>query len=98
MQAYFPSISQPEGVPLKIQDAKGKDWVFQFRFWPNNNSRMYVLEGVTPCIQSMQLQAGDTGDLLSPLRNNIEIFPSICVNSCTSYSWPTYHLIFWKID
>ncbi|GAB4856230.1 hypothetical protein Ancab_014157 [Ancistrocladus abbreviatus] len=59
-EAYFPPISQPEGVPLKIQDVKGKEWVFQFRFWPNNNSRMYVLEGVTPCIQSMQLQAGDT--------------------------------------
>lgn len=60
-QAYFPTISQPEGLPLKVQDASGKEWVFQFRFWPNNNSRMYVLEGVTPCIQSMQLQAGDTG-------------------------------------
>ncbi|KAL0542844.1 hypothetical protein IC582_017925 [Cucumis melo] len=59
-EAYFPSISQPEGLPLKVQDAKGKEWIFQFRFWPNNNSRMYVLEGVTPCIQSMQLQAGDT--------------------------------------
>ncbi|KAK7855823.1 B3 domain-containing transcription repressor VAL2 isoform X2 [Quercus suber] len=59
-EAYFPAISQPEGLPLRIQDVKGKEWVFQFRFWPNNNSRMYVLEGVTPCIQSMQLQAGDT--------------------------------------
>ncbi|ONK62555.1 uncharacterized protein A4U43_C07F5310 [Asparagus officinalis] len=59
-EAYFPPISQPEGLPLKIQDAKGKEWHFQFRFWPNNNSRMYVLEGVTPCIQSLQLQAGDT--------------------------------------
>ncbi|KAH9307875.1 hypothetical protein KI387_035786, partial [Taxus chinensis] len=59
-EAYFPPISQPEGVPLAVQDAKGKDWVFQFRYWPNNNSRMYVLEGVTPCIQAMQLQAGDT--------------------------------------
>ncbi|KGN58689.1 B3 domain-containing transcription repressor VAL2 isoform X2 [Cucumis sativus] len=59
-EAYFPPISQPEGLPIRIQDVKGKEWVFQFRFWPNNNSRMYVLEGVTPCIQSMQLQAGDT--------------------------------------
>ncbi|CAN6468088.1 unnamed protein product [Victoria cruziana] len=59
-EAYFPPISIPEGRPLTIQDAKGRDWVFQFRFWPNNNSRMYVLEGVTPCIQAMQLQAGDT--------------------------------------
>ncbi|XVF27721.1 hypothetical protein REPUB_Repub14bG0133000 [Reevesia pubescens] len=58
-EAYFPPIYQPEGLPLKVQDSKGKDWVFQFRFWPNNNSRMYVLEGVTPCIQNMQLQAGD---------------------------------------
>ncbi|KAL8224747.1 hypothetical protein R6Q57_017304 [Mikania cordata] len=59
-EAYFPPISQPEGLPLRIQDVKGKEWLFQFRFWPNNNSRMYVLEGVTPCIQSMQLKAGDT--------------------------------------
>ncbi|KAF8095293.1 hypothetical protein N665_0337s0001 [Sinapis alba] len=59
-EAYFPPISQSEGIPLKIQDVRGKEWTFQFRFWPNNNSRMYVLEGVTPCIQSMMLQAGDT--------------------------------------
>ncbi|XP_078156962.1 B3 domain-containing protein Os07g0563300-like isoform X2 [Carex rostrata] len=59
-EAYFPTISQPEGLPLTVQDASGKEWQFQFRFWPNNNSRMYVLEGVTPCIQAMQLQAGDT--------------------------------------
>ncbi|CAI9087602.1 OLC1v1021710C1 [Oldenlandia corymbosa var. corymbosa] len=58
-EAYFPPISSPDGVPLEVQDLKGKDWIFQFRFWPNNNSRMYVLEGITPCIQSMQLQAGD---------------------------------------
>uniref|UniRef100_F6GUB3 B3 domain-containing transcription repressor VAL1 n=1 Tax=Vitis vinifera TaxID=29760 RepID=F6GUB3_VITVI len=59
-EAYFPPISQSEGLPLRVQDAKGTEWTFQFRFWPNNNSRMYVLEGVTPCIQSMQLRAGDT--------------------------------------
>ncbi|CAK9139870.1 unnamed protein product [Ilex paraguariensis] len=59
-EAYFPRISQSEGVPIRIQDIKRKEWTFQFRFWPNNNSRMYVLEGITPCIQSMQLRAGDT--------------------------------------
>ncbi|KAJ4903275.1 B3 domain-containing transcription repressor VAL1 [Raphanus sativus] len=59
-EAYFPPISQSEGIPLKIQDVRGTEWTFQFRFWPNNNSRMYVLEGVTACVQSMMLQAGDT--------------------------------------
>ncbi|KAL7264167.1 hypothetical protein ACSBR1_002174 [Camellia fascicularis] len=59
-EAYFPPISQSDGLPIRVQDIKGKEWTFQFRFWPNNNSRMYVLEGVTPCMQNMQLQAGDT--------------------------------------
>jgi hypothetical protein len=59
-EAYFPPISQSEGLPMRIKDIKGKEWTFQFRFWTNNNSRMYVLEGVTPCLQHMQLQAGDT--------------------------------------
>ncbi|XP_019439592.1 PREDICTED: B3 domain-containing transcription repressor VAL1-like isoform X3 [Lupinus angustifolius] len=59
-EAYFPPISNSEGLPLRVQDVKGNEWTFQFRFWPNNNSRMYVLEGVTPCIQAMQLCAGDT--------------------------------------
>ncbi|XP_024528328.1 B3 domain-containing protein Os07g0563300 isoform X1 [Selaginella moellendorffii] len=59
-EAYFPTISQAEGLPLRINDISGREWQFQFRFWPNNNSRMYVLEGVTPCIQAMHLQAGDT--------------------------------------
>ncbi|KAG6418058.1 hypothetical protein SASPL_120257 [Salvia splendens] len=59
-EAFFPLINQSEGIPILIQDMTGKEWTFQFRFWPNNNSRMYVLEGVTPCIQNMQVQAGDT--------------------------------------
>ncbi|KAH6828299.1 hypothetical protein C2S53_014075 [Perilla frutescens var. hirtella] len=59
-ETFFPLINQSEGIPIRIQDIKGKEWTFQFRFWPNNNSRMYVLEGVTPCIQNMQVQAGDT--------------------------------------
>nr|GMD15731.1 B3 domain-containing transcription repressor VAL1-like [Ipomoea batatas] len=59
-EAYFPAINHSEGIAIRVQDIKGQEWTFQFRFWPNNNSRMYVLEGVTPCIQSMQLQAGDT--------------------------------------
>ncbi|KAJ4912819.1 B3 domain-containing transcription factor VAL3 [Raphanus sativus] len=59
-EAFLPQISQTDGVPLTVHDSTGKEWTFQFRFWFNNNSRMYFLEGVTPCIQSMQLQAGDT--------------------------------------
>lgn len=77
MKAYFPPISNPEGLPLKMQDLKGKEWMFQFRFWPNNNSRMYVLEGVTPCIQSMQLQAGDIGNFICSLARSFSSLSSL---------------------
>ncbi|VFQ76035.1 unnamed protein product [Cuscuta campestris] len=40
----FPLIM---GMPITMQDAKGKEWTFQFKFWPNNNSKMYVLEVYT---------------------------------------------------
>lgn len=59
-EAYFPVINTSEGVPVNVRDVKGKEWTFQFRYWPNNNSRMYVLEGVFSCIQHMQMEAGDT--------------------------------------
>ncbi|XP_071718026.1 B3 domain-containing transcription repressor VAL1-like [Rutidosis leptorrhynchoides] len=59
-EAYFPPIDSSEGVPVTIRDVKGEEWTFQFRFWTNNNSRMYVLEGVTRCLQNMQMEAGDT--------------------------------------
>ncbi|XP_010434162.1 PREDICTED: B3 domain-containing transcription factor VAL3-like isoform X1 [Camelina sativa] len=59
-EAFLPQISNPEGVPLKILDPMGKEWIFHFRFWATNKSRIYVLEGVGPCIQSLQLQTGDT--------------------------------------
>lgn len=62
MQAYFPVINTSEGVPVKVRDVKGKEWTFQFRYWPNNNSRMYVLEGVYSCVQHLQMEAGDTGN------------------------------------
>ncbi|KAL8516447.1 hypothetical protein ACS0TY_014923 [Phlomoides rotata] len=90
-EAYFPTINQSEGIPIRIQDIKGKEWTFQFRFWPNNNSRMYVLEGVTPCIQCMQLQAGDTvifsrrdpgGQLVIGCRkaiNNVDVQDSLAL-------------------
>ncbi|KAK2632500.1 hypothetical protein EUGRSUZ_L01474 [Eucalyptus grandis] len=62
---YWPRITDQELQQISGEypfDAKGSEWIVQFgfRFRPNNNSRMYVLDGVTPCIQSMQLQAGDT--------------------------------------
>ncbi|KAF9614123.1 hypothetical protein IFM89_015385 [Coptis chinensis] len=57
---YFPKVTKPEGLPIKVQDAKGNEWVLQLRFWPTSKGRQYILEGLAPCFQPMQQQAGDT--------------------------------------
>ncbi|KAL5730054.1 hypothetical protein ACHQM5_002927 [Ranunculus cassubicifolius] len=88
-EAHFPKLTQSEGVPLKFQDANGNEWVLQFRFWPNNNSRIYVLEGVAAPFHSMQLLAGDTirfgritpgGKLVMGFRKAARSLPSDQIN------------------
>eukprot|EP00850_Spirogloea_muscicola_P021052 SM000234S07912 [mRNA] locus=s234:97896:104816:- [translate_table: standard] len=58
-EMFFPDINSPEGVTYPMHDVTGREWSFHFRYWPNNHSRMYVLEGVTPFIQCQKLQARD---------------------------------------
>lgn len=62
VQEYLPELSEPQGFPIRMQDTNGKDWEFHFRFWPNNNSIMYVLEGLKDYLISNQCQAGDKGN------------------------------------
>lgn len=65
---------------------------------------MYVLEGVTPCIQSMQLQAGDIGnDLISLekfLLNGTLFMLKLGEDSDINYLWSSFGfssilLVFW---
>ncbi|KAM7257597.1 hypothetical protein ACFE04_013338 [Oxalis oulophora] len=59
-EAYLPPIDEPDGIPLLIQDVQGNDYNFRLRFWPNNRTRMYVVEGAMHFVQALQLEAGDT--------------------------------------
>lgn len=61
-QAYFPDISAQQGIFVVVQDIKGDDWEFYYRYWLNTNGKMYVLEGLKDYIISEQWQPGDTGN------------------------------------
>ncbi|KAK8706143.1 hypothetical protein V6N13_049718 [Hibiscus sabdariffa] len=60
LQAYFPKISEQQGIFLTVEDTKGNAWKLHFRFWTNTNGRMYFLEGLRDCMTLMQWAAGDT--------------------------------------
>ena len=62
-QTFFPDISEPHGLPIKIRDTEGKEWEFRYRSWPNGDSKMYVLEGLRDYMISMKWQAGDVGNM-----------------------------------
>ncbi|KAF3335358.1 putative B3 domain-containing protein [Carex littledalei] len=59
-EANFPPLFEREGIMLRMDDmAVPFTWEFKYRFWPNNKSRMYILENTGEFVKKHGLQAGD---------------------------------------
>ncbi|XP_004306317.1 PREDICTED: B3 domain-containing transcription factor FUS3 [Fragaria vesca subsp. vesca] len=59
-EAHLPPLDFKEGIPISMDDMDGLHvWSFKYRFWPNNNSRMYVLENTGEFVSTHGLQLGD---------------------------------------
>ena len=46
--AHFPSLERERERTVPAVDARGGRYRLRFRYWVNNQSRMYVLEGCQP--------------------------------------------------
>ncbi|TQD75477.1 hypothetical protein C1H46_038978 [Malus baccata] len=59
-EAHLPTLESKEGMAINMDDIDGLHvWSFKYRFWPNNNSRMYVLENTGEFVNAHGLQFGD---------------------------------------
>ena len=58
-ETHFPSIDDPSGCVVPVVDVFGETRGLRFRYWVNNNSRMYILEGVGPLLKLFKLSVGD---------------------------------------
>ncbi|XVE84226.1 hypothetical protein DITRI_Ditri16bG0153600 [Diplodiscus trichospermus] len=59
-EAHLPALESKEGILINMDDLDGLHvWSFKYRFWPNNNSRMYVLENTGEFVNTHGLQLGD---------------------------------------
>ncbi|KAK9108578.1 hypothetical protein Syun_024589 [Stephania yunnanensis] len=61
-EAYLPPLTYKEGMYMCMDDMDGLQvWSFKYRirFWPNNNSRMYVLENTGEFVRVHGLRTGD---------------------------------------
>ncbi|KAI4348371.1 hypothetical protein L6164_009103 [Bauhinia variegata] len=60
-EAFLPALESKEGILISMDDLDGLHvWSFKYRFWPNNNSRMYVLENTGEFVNTHGLRLGDS--------------------------------------
>ncbi|KQJ85278.1 hypothetical protein BRADI_5g26100v3 [Brachypodium distachyon] len=60
-EANLPALLERDGLILQMDDFNlVATWNFKYRFWPNNKSRMYILESTGEFVKSHGLEAGDT--------------------------------------
>ncbi|CAI8613466.1 unnamed protein product [Vicia faba] len=60
-EAFLPALDSKEGILINMDDIDGIHvWCFKYRYWPNNNSRMYVLENTGDFVNAHCLRNGDT--------------------------------------
>ncbi|WOK91335.1 B3 domain-containing protein [Canna indica] len=59
-EAHLPNLTSREGITINMDDLENLQvWTFKYRFWPNNRSRMYILENTGDYVKEHHLQLGD---------------------------------------
>ncbi|KAL1352601.1 hypothetical protein HN51_016592 [Arachis hypogaea] len=70
-EAFLPPLESKEGILISMDDLDGIHvWSFKYRFWPNNNSRMYVLENTGEFVNAHALRMGDSIMVYQDSRNH----------------------------
>lgn len=59
-EIHLPELDSRDGIAIEMEDiGASKVWNMRYRFWPNNKSRMYVLENTGDFVRTNELQEGD---------------------------------------
>ncbi|CAM0884278.1 unnamed protein product [Alopecurus aequalis] len=59
-ETHLPELKTRDGIAIPMEDiGTSQVWSMRYRFWPNNKSRMYLLENTGDFVRSNELQEGD---------------------------------------
>ncbi|KAL6978771.1 B3 domain-containing transcription factor [Sarracenia purpurea var. burkii] len=59
-ETHLPELEARDGIPIAMEDiGTSRVWNMRYRFWPNNKSRMYLLENTGDFVRANGLQEGD---------------------------------------
>nr|BAK06992.1 predicted protein [Hordeum vulgare subsp. vulgare] len=69
-ETHLPELKTGDGISIPIEDiGTSQVWSMRYRFWPNNKSRMYLLENTGDFVRSNELQEGDFIVLYSDVKS-----------------------------
>ncbi|XP_060180985.1 B3 domain-containing transcription factor ABI3-like [Lycium barbarum] len=59
-ESHLPELESRDGISIAMEDiGTSRVWNMKYRFWPNNKSRMYLLENTGDFVRANGLQEGD---------------------------------------
>ncbi|CAN4101291.1 unnamed protein product [Withania somnifera] len=59
-ERHLPQLESRDGISIAMEDiGTSRVWNMKYRFWPNNKSRMYLLENTGDFVKANGLQEGD---------------------------------------
>ncbi|XP_022769882.1 B3 domain-containing transcription factor ABI3-like [Durio zibethinus] len=59
-ETHLPELEARDGITIAMEDiGTSRIWNMRYRFWPNNKSRMYLLENTGDFVRTNGLQEGD---------------------------------------
>ncbi|CAN4098087.1 unnamed protein product [Withania somnifera] len=59
-ESHLPQLESRDGISIAMEDiGTSRVWNMKYRFWPNNKSRMYILENTGDFVLANGLQEGD---------------------------------------
>ncbi|XP_058207287.1 B3 domain-containing transcription factor ABI3 isoform X2 [Rhododendron vialii] len=59
-ETHLPELEARDGIAITMEDiGTSQVWNMRYRFWPNNKSRMYLLENTGDFVRANGLQEGD---------------------------------------
>ncbi|BAD82433.1 VP1 protein, OSVP1 [Oryza sativa Japonica Group] len=69
-EVHLPELKTRDGVSIPMEDiGTSQVWNMRYRFWPNNKSRMYLLENTGDFVRSNELQEGDFIVIYSDIKS-----------------------------
>uniref|UniRef100_A0A0D9V9D1 TF-B3 domain-containing protein n=1 Tax=Leersia perrieri TaxID=77586 RepID=A0A0D9V9D1_9ORYZ len=69
-EIHMPELKTRDGITIPMEDiGTSQVWNMKYRFWPNNKSRMYLLENTGDFVRSNELQEGDFIVIYSDIKS-----------------------------